>query len=64
MAKTEMYTTSDGERRFQISAPVKEETYQTLRLLAYEQETTLAAQVRKAADEYVARLKPPSSRIR
>jgi hypothetical protein len=64
VAKTEMYTTRDGQRRFQVSAPVTEETYQALRLLAFEQATTLAAQVRKATDEYVARLKKPSSHIR
>lgn len=64
MPKSEMYTTKSGERRFQVSAPLKEETYQALRELAYKQETTLAAQVRKAAEEYVARTTPPSSRIR
>ena len=63
MAKTEMYTTKAGKKRFQVSAPVSEETYQDLRHLAFAQETTVAAQLRKAADEYVARHRPPSSRI-
>lgn len=64
MAKHEMYRTKAGERRFQVSAPLKEETYQELRRLAYEHGTTLAAQVRQAAEEYVTRNKTPSSRIR
>jgi len=62
--KTEMYTTKNGERRFQVSAPISEANYAMLRELAYKQETTLAAQVRKAVDEYVARQKKASSRIR
>lgn len=64
MAKTAMYITKDGLRRFQISAPLNESTYEALRRAAFEQRTTLAAQVRKAAEEYVARLKPPSRKIR
>ena len=59
-----MYTTSDGERRFQVSAPISEDAYQELRRLAYELDTTLAAQVRKAIDEYIARTRPPSKRVR
>ena len=59
-----MYTTSDGERRFQVSAPISEDAYQELRRLAYELDTTLAAQVRKAIDEYIARTLPPSKRVR
>lgn len=55
-----MYTTKNGERRFQVSAPLKEETYEALRRLAFEEATTLAAQVRKAAEEYVARTGQPS----
>lgn len=64
MAKTEMYRTKSGERRFQVAAPVSEETYEALRLLAFQEDTTLAAQVRKAADEYVARQRPASRRVR
>jgi hypothetical protein len=63
MTKQEMYVTKSGERRYQIAAPVSEETYSALRELAYEEATTLAAQVRKAADEYVARRRPASRRI-
>lgn len=63
MAKTEMYTTQAGERRFQVSAPLAEETYQALRQLRHDQDTTLAAQVRKACEEYVARGKEASSKI-
>jgi hypothetical protein len=58
-----MYRTRDGERRFQIAAPVSEEVYEELRRLAFDQHTTLAAQVRKACTEYVARSRPPSSRV-
>jgi hypothetical protein len=59
-----MYTTKDGRRRFQVSAPVPEETYESLRHIAVEQRTTLAAQIRKAAAaEYVGRQKPASSKI-
>ena len=64
MAKTEMYRTKSGERRFQVAAPVAEETYEALRLLAFEEGTTLAAQVRKAAEEYVAHRRPASPRVR
>jgi hypothetical protein len=53
MAKTEMYTTKAGERRFQVAAPVSEEVYEELRRLAYEQRTTLSAQVRQAVIDYV-----------
>ena len=63
MAKPAMYTTKDGENRFQVAAPVSEEVYQELRRLAYEQDTTLAAQVRQAVMEYVARKRPPSSHV-
>ena len=55
MAKTEMYTTKAGERRFQVAAPVSEEVYEELRRLAYEQRTTVSAQVRQAVNEYVDR---------
>ncbi len=55
MAKTEMYTTKAGERRFQVAAPVSEEVYEELRRLAYEQRTTVSAQVRQAVNEYVER---------
>jgi len=61
--KTEMYTTKDGRRRFQVAAPVSEEVFSELRRIAYEQETTVAAQVRQAVTEYVARHLEPSSRI-
>jgi hypothetical protein len=64
MAKSEMYKTKAGERRFQVSAPIREDAYEALRRLAYEQGTTLAAQVRKATEEYLARSKPASSRIK
>jgi hypothetical protein len=64
MPKSEMYVTKAGARRFQVSAPLREETYQALRQLAFEEETTLAAQVRKAAEEYVARTRSASSKIR
>ena len=64
MAKTAMYKTLSGLSRFQLSAPVSEEIYQALRKLAFEQGTTLAAQVRKAVEEYVARHNPASSRIK
>ncbi len=60
MPKAEMYTTKTGERRFQVAAPVAEEVYQDLRRLAFEQDTTVAAQVRQAVIEYVARSRPPS----
>jgi hypothetical protein len=63
MPKTEMYTTKAGERRFQVAAPVREEVFRDLRELAHQQETTLAAQVRQACEEYVVRHRPPSSRI-
>lgn len=53
MPKTEMYTTKAGERRFQVAAPVSEEVYEELRRLAYEQRTTVSAQVRQAVNEYV-----------
>ena len=53
--KTEMYTTKDGRRRFQVAAPVSEEVFSELRKMAYEQETTVAAQVRQAVTEYVER---------
>jgi hypothetical protein len=55
MPKTEMYTTKAGERRFQVAAPVSEEVYEELRRLAYEQRTTVSAQVRQAVNEYVDR---------
>ena len=55
MAKTEMYTTKTGERRYQVAAPVSEEMYEELRRLAYEQRTTLSAQVRQAVTDYVNR---------
>ncbi len=55
MPKTEMYTTKAGERRFQVSAPVSEETYEELRRLAYEERTTVSAQVRQAVTDYVTR---------
>jgi hypothetical protein len=55
MAKTEMYTTKAGERRFQVAAPVSEEVYEELRRIAYEQRTTVSAQVRQAVNEYVDR---------
>lgn len=54
MAKSEMYTTAQGERRFQVSAPIDESTYRELRRLAYERDTTLAAQVRQAVEAHVA----------
>jgi hypothetical protein len=63
MAKTEMYTTKLGERRFQVAAPVSEEVFQALRNVAFDEETTLAAQVRKAVEEYVSRKKPPSRNV-
>ena len=63
MAKSEMYTTKSGERRFQVAAPVSQEIYEDLRRMAYEQETTVAAQVRKAVTEYVTRARPPSSKV-
>lgn len=55
MTKAEMYTTKAGERRFQVAAPVSEEAYEELRRLAFEQRTTIAAQVRQAIREYVGR---------
>jgi hypothetical protein len=61
--KSEMYTTKDGERRFQVAAPVSEDVYEELRSLAYVQKTTVAAQVRQAVTEYVTRNRPPSSRV-
>lgn len=64
MAKTEMYRTKDGRRRFQVAAPVSEETYQALRRIAYEEGTSLAAQVRQATDEFVAHRRRPSRRVR
>jgi hypothetical protein len=64
LAKSEMYTTQSGERRFQVAAPVSEEVYEYLREMAYKNRTTLAAQVRKAVEEYVAHHRPSSSRIR
>ena len=63
MAKMEMYTTKDGSRRFQVAAPVSEEVYELLRELAFNQRTTVAAQVRKACTEYAARNRPPSSQV-
>lgn len=64
MVKNEMYVTKSGARRFQVSAPLAEETYEALRRLAFEQHTTLAAQVRKATQEYVEREKRASSRTK
>ena len=63
VAKTEMYTTKSGERRFQVAAPVSQEIYEDIRRMAYEQQTTVAAQVRKAVTEYATRARPPSSRV-
>ena len=63
MAKSEMYITKAGERRFQVAAPVSEEIYDDLRRMAYEQKSTIAAQVRQAVTEYVIRSRPPSSRV-
>lgn len=63
MAKAEMYKTKLGERRFQVAAPVSEEVYEDLRRMAYDQKTTVAAQVRQAVNEYVTRGRPPSSRV-
>lgn len=64
MAKPEMYRTKAGERRFQVAAPVPEDVYEALRKLAYDEQTTLAAQVRKAVTVYVTTRQPPSRRIR
>lgn len=64
MAKPEMYRTKAGERRFQVAAPVPEEVYQGLRKLAFDEQTTLAAQVRKAVTDYVTTRQPPSRRIK
>jgi hypothetical protein len=55
MPKTEMYTTKAGERRFQVAAAVSEEVYEGIRRLAYEQRTTVSAQIRRAVDGYVHR---------
>lgn len=55
MAKTEMYTTKAGERRFQVAAAVSEQTYEEIRRIAFEQHTTVSAQVRQAVIEYVDR---------
>ena len=55
MSKPVMYTTKAGERRFQIAAPVSEELYEELRRLAFEQRTTISAQVRQAVLEYLNR---------
>lgn len=63
MAKTAMYRTKGGEGRYQVSAPINEADYRFMRLKAFTEETTLAAQVRKAIAEYVARNRPPSSSI-
>jgi hypothetical protein len=64
VAKTEMYRTKDGRKRFQIAAPVAEETYEALRRIAYDERTSLAAQVRQAAEEFVAHRRRPSRRVR
>lgn len=63
MAKTEMYRTKAGNRRFQVAAPVSEEAYRELREIAYQDETTLAAQVRKAVEEYIVHRRPPSKKV-
>jgi hypothetical protein len=63
LAKTEMYRTKSGERRFRVSAPISVDSYQALRRLAFDQETTITPQVRKAVEEYIVRHKPPSSHI-
>lgn len=63
MAKTEMYTTKAGERRFQVAAPVPEETYEALRALAHDERTTIAAQVRQAVTEYVVHRRPASRKV-
>lgn len=63
MPKTEMYRTKSGERRFQVAAPVAEETYEALRLIAYREGTTIAAQVRKAVTDYVVRRKKASRHV-
>lgn len=63
MAKTEMYKTKAGDRRFQVAAPVAEEIYEELRELAFSQRTTVAAQVRQAVTEYVIRHQQPSRRV-
>lgn len=61
--KAEMYRTKDGRRRFQVAAPVSEEDYEALRRLAFNQGTTIAAQVRQAVSEHVAHNRAASSRI-
>jgi len=63
MAKPELYRTANGERRFQVAAPVTEDCYRALRRLAEEQGTTLAAVVRQAVSEYVTHRTRPSRRI-
>ena len=63
MAKTEMYRTKNGNRRFQVAAPIAEDIYEELRRLAFSQRTTVAAQVRQAVTEYVIRHQEPSSGV-
>lgn len=58
-----MYTNKDGAESYQASAPINQDAYRTLRGLAREQNTSFAAQVRKAIYEYVARQTPPSSKV-
>lgn len=58
-----MYTTRSGAKRFQLSGPIAEEAYKAMVRLARQQRTSLAAQLRKAVDEYIARNRPAGGKI-
>jgi hypothetical protein len=64
MPKSEMYTTRAGDRRHQVAAPVNSETYSAIRRLAEQESTSIAAQVRKAVEEFVEHRRRASSWIR